>query len=251
MIYIGSKRRISKFIIPIMLEEANKKGITTWIEPFVGGGNSIDKVPSTFRRIGIDINPHSIQALIAIRDLVDELPDNVSEDQYKQIKHTEPEPINSWIRFVCSFGGIFEKTYARNKNNSNYAARGVRNARKQSPNIQGVELINGDYSMFNDFKNCLIYCDPPYEGVSSYKTPPFNHSKFWQWCREMSKNNLVFVSEYNAPDDFECVWQGSIKTNFASQRKTATGVAVEKLFKHEPAGSRISRPATHNKARCK
>ena len=32
---------------------------------------------------------------------------------------------------------------------------------------------------------------------------------------------------------FECVWQGEIKTNFASGRKQATHNAVEKLFKVE------------------
>ena len=47
----------------------------------------------------------------------------------------------------------------------------------------------------------------------------------------MSENNLVFVSEYKAPDDFICVWQGEVKTNFASQRDKATHKAVEKLFK--------------------
>ena len=46
-----------------------------------------------------------------------------------------------------------------------------------------------------------------------------------------AKGNSVFVSEYNAPEDFELVWQGEIKTNFSSQRKEATHKAVEKLFK--------------------
>ena len=36
MKYMGSKNRIAKFILPIMLNEANGKGITTWVEPFVG-----------------------------------------------------------------------------------------------------------------------------------------------------------------------------------------------------------------------
>ena len=34
-----------------------------------------------------------------------------------------------------------------------------------------------------------------------------------------------------APDDFICVWEGEVKTNFASQRDEATHKAVEKLFK--------------------
>lgn len=108
MKYMGSKSRIAKHILPIMLDDAEKHGITTWIEPFVGGGNMIDKVPDRMRRIGIDCNPHTIAAMLAIRDMVDNLPDNVSEDEYRSIKGKPADPISSWIRFVCSFGGIFE-----------------------------------------------------------------------------------------------------------------------------------------------
>ena len=32
MTYMGSKARIAKHILPIMLEEAEKHGITTWVE---------------------------------------------------------------------------------------------------------------------------------------------------------------------------------------------------------------------------
>ena len=45
MKYMGSKNRIAKHILPIMLAEAEKHNITTWVEPFVGGGGMIDKVP--------------------------------------------------------------------------------------------------------------------------------------------------------------------------------------------------------------
>ena len=38
MKYMGSKNRIAKAILPIMLQEADRRGITTWVEPFVGGG---------------------------------------------------------------------------------------------------------------------------------------------------------------------------------------------------------------------
>jgi DNA adenine methylase len=231
MIYMGSKNRIAKYILPIMLKEASKKDITTWVEPFVGGANMIDKVPSNFQRIGIDYNPHAIAALTAIRDFIDNLPTEVSEEYYKEIKNAEPEPIKSWVRFVCSFGAKLDNGFARNKVGQNYANAGANNAKKQSPNLQGVKFINGSYDEYSDFKNCLIYCDPPYKGTTSYKTGAFDHDKFWQWCRDMSKNNVVFVSEYEAPYDFICVWQGEVKTNFASQRDEATHKAVEKLFR--------------------
>lgn len=227
---MGSKARIAKHILPIMLAECEKRGITTWVEPFVGGANMIDKVPDTFERVGYDLNLHTIAALIGIRDHVEELPDNVSEDFYKSIKKTEAHPINSWIRFECSFGAKLDNGYARNAKLANYAQMGLNLALKQSPKIQNVDFICDSYENL-DFESCLVYCDPPYQGTAGYKTGAFDHDKFFEWCREQAKKNVVFVSEYNAPDDFECVWQGEIKTNFASNRKSATHKAVEKLFK--------------------
>lgn len=219
-----------------MLAEAEKQGITHWVEPFVGGANMIDKVPSTFKRIGYDINPHTIEALIAIRDLVDELPDSVSEAEYNKVKFSDNnDPIWSLVRFGASFGGKFDGGFARgfnsDGNSRDYWQETVRNAKKQSPKLQGVRFSEMTYEDVG-VSNALIYCDPPYQGTTSYKTAPFDHDNFFQWCRDMKvKGNVVFVSEYNAPDDFECVWQGEIKTNFASSRKKATHTAVEKLFK--------------------
>lgn len=227
---MGSKNRIAKHILPIMLTEAEKHGVTKWVEPFVGGANMIDKVPDTFDRIGYDFNPHTIAALIGIRDHVEELPNNVSEDFYKSIKKTEAHPINSWIRFECSFGADLDGGYARNKEGRNYAEKGKNLAIKQSPKIQNVDFICDSYENL-DFENCLIYCDPPYQGARGYKTGSFDHDKFFEWCREQAKNNIVFVSEYNTPDDFIEVWRGEIKTNFASNRKVATHNAIEKLFR--------------------
>ena len=229
---MGSKNRIAKHILPIMLAEAEKHGITRWVEPFVGGANMIDKVPSTFKRDGYDINPHTIEALIAIRDLVDELPESVSEAEYKALKGTPPNPISSWVRIAVSYGGIFESKLAADKTGlRDYTQEAKRNALKQSPLLQGVTLGVLSYENINA-ENSLIYCDPPYQGTTGYKTGAFDHDKFFQWCRDMkAKCNIVYVSEYNDPDDFECVWQGEVKTNFASTRKQATHTAVEKLFK--------------------
>ena len=58
MKYMGSKNRIAKHILPIMLAECEKQGITKWVEPFVGGANMIDKVEGP--RIGNDSNPYLI-----------------------------------------------------------------------------------------------------------------------------------------------------------------------------------------------
>lgn len=235
MIYMGSKNRIANFILPIMLKEADEKGITTWIEPFVGGANIIDKVPNDFKRIGIDNNEHTIKALIAIRDLVNDLPDEVTVEYYNSLKGTKPDPITSLIRFGASFGGKFESGYARSFTDKgilrNHWGEAKRNAQKQSIKLQGVKFTVGSYEECSNFENCLIYCDPPYKGTTSYGIEVFDYDKFWNWCRKMNEKNLIFISEYEAPNDFISIWEGVLKTNFASQRKKATHNAVEKLFK--------------------
>lgn len=242
MKYMGSKNRIAKHILPIMLKEMEDKGYTAWVEPFVGGGNMIDKVPNKYKRIGIDLNGHVIQALTDIRDKPEQLPEKFSFEERKYWREQGPTEFMSWACIVTSFGGDLLGGFAREKPTSqsaikrgfvrNFIREGLDNAIKQSPKIQGVEFICCSYKDLSSVTNSLIYCDPPYQGTTGYKTGEFNHEEFFDWCRGMkSKGNSVFVSEYNAPEDFESVWQGEIKTNFSSQRKEATHRAVEKLFK--------------------
>ena len=124
MKYMGSKNRIAKHLLPIMLAECEKHNINKWIEPFVGGANMIDKVPDSFERVGYDLNPHTIAALIGIRDHVDNLPSLVSEEYYNSIKNKDPHIIDSWIKYECAFGSVLGGGYARNKEGRNYAEKG-------------------------------------------------------------------------------------------------------------------------------
>ena len=62
MKYMGSKNRIAKHILPIMLKD--RKDGQYWVEPFVGGANMIDKVAGN--RIGADVNESLIMCLKAL-----------------------------------------------------------------------------------------------------------------------------------------------------------------------------------------
>lgn len=48
MKYIGSKKRISKYIRPILQEYIDKNNISIYYEPFVGGSNMIDEIKFLF-----------------------------------------------------------------------------------------------------------------------------------------------------------------------------------------------------------
>ena len=47
--------------------------------------------------------------------------------------------------------------------------------------------------------------------------------------RELSKTHKVFISEQNAPDDFECVWSKSFKRMLDVNKENVFEV-VEKLY---------------------
>ena len=198
MKYMGSKNRIAKHLLPIMLKEAEKHGITKWVEPFVGGANMIDKVPDSFERVGYDLNGHVVQALIDIRDNPKDLLDKFSAEERNFWKKQEPKSLYSHACIITSFGADLNGGYAREKGSDETTFCGYekRNALKQSPKIQNVQFICDSYENL-DFENCLIYCDPPYKNATGYKTGEFDHDKFYDWCREQAKKNIVFDKRAN------------------------------------------------------
>jgi len=80
-------------------------------------------------------------------------------------------------------------------------------------------------------KNSIIYCDPPYAATTEYRDT-FDQAQFWDWCRQQSKaGHQVFISEYNAPEDFKCIWEKGAKTTFSWYAENlSTKESVERLF---------------------
>lgn len=233
MKYMGSKNRIAKYIIPIMLAE--RKVGQWWVEPFVGGGNIIDKIEG--KRLGADLNHFVIDALGSIRDYIDELPKNnkeFTEEDYNRMRSTiwykDVYTHRGYLGFTCSFGAKWGGVWARDrKGNRDFMAEAYKNALKQSPRLQGVKLVNIGYRDLGLPPNSLIYCDPPYQGCSQY-LDKFDSESFFQWCRDkVREGHTVFVSEYDAPKDFECIYQREIISSVgqADKRKKV----VEKLFR--------------------
>ena len=74
---------------------------------------------------------------------------------------------------------------------------------QQLEQLERLELSSKDYRKVKIPKGAIIYCDIPYNGTAEYKQDSFNHVEFWQWVRNKSKTNKVYISEYNAPDDFK------------------------------------------------
>ena len=230
MKYQGSKTRIAKDILQIILPV---RGDRVWVEPFVGGGNVIDKV--TGRRIGADINKWAIEALTIIRDRAEDLPKNNTEftkEDYKKIKQGEEHEFKAIAGFCYSFAGKWLEVWARG-GGRDFVKETYYSLNKQKPLLQGVELICCAYNELKIPENSLIYCDPPYQNTKKYnKVKNFNYSEFWDWAEEKARNHIVFVSELNAPEKWVEVWSKNIiYTTSKSRQKNPT--KTEKLFIHE------------------
>lgn len=136
------------------------------------------------------------------------------------------------MEFFASFcNGGFPRGYAKNTDKRDYYNEAYRNLAAQAPDLKGIEFRCQNYWELEDVKGAVIYLDPPYQGTKQYgykRQEPMDYTKFWNWVRELSKDNYVFISEQSAPEDFEVVWEQEVKrtTNKANNFK-----AVEKLFR--------------------
>lgn len=229
MRYLGSKNRISKQLKPIIEKELHGKEL--YIEPFVGGANMIDKIDFD-NKIGSDINEYLIELLKKVRDNVEDLPTNISEELYVKVKYNK-ESYSKWyvgcIGFCATFGARWFEGYARDRKTGRDIPReGVNNLIKQAPQLKGIDFRHGGYEQYKDVKNAVIYCDIPYQGTTRYKDS-FDQEKFFNFIKGLDKSNTILVSEYNINDEcFEQIWEKEVKVNIDKKNITTKR---EKLYK--------------------
>lgn len=234
MKYMGSKQRLAKDISPIINKYIKDYNINTYIEPFVGGANMMEYIVCD-NRIGSDNNEYLITMW---NDLQAgwQPPEKMTREMYNDIKNNKDEYSKALVAIAgfCAtynakwFGGYAGVVKTKINTLRDYYDEAVRNILKQTDKLTNVEFIHTDYTYFTEYKNALIYCDPPYQGTTQYgSSKEFDYEKFWSWVRKMSVSNAVFVSEYNAPDDFECIYEKTLTTTLdKNSRKQDT----EKLF---------------------
>jgi site-specific DNA-adenine methylase len=236
---MGSKNRISKYIVPIIQKYIDDSGYEKYYEPFCGGANVIDKI-SCKQRYGSDIHKYLIALLKKAADGTSDFPLHISEEEYKLVRDNKDD-YEDWyvglVGFCATFSGKWFNGYARGFKDDGVTLRDVpnetiRNIIKQAPNLKDIQFSCCDFRAITDIKESVIYCDIPYKNTTKYAVAAFPYNEFYDWCRAMSKNNIVIVSEYSMPEDFECIWQKTVKTSVDSNKKAndEKNNRVEKLF---------------------
>lgn len=243
MIYQGSKERLSKYILPFIQNCIDDNNMQTYVEPFVGGANIIDKVKCHYR-IGFDRNHWVITLLKYMHEdpVLSLAPEDCSFELYAKVResynkktHEFTDEEKAMIGYFASYGGRFyDGGYARAKGRNMYAER-LACARKQAPFLSDISFIEGSYqetckalTVLHDNESCLIYCDPPYANTKQYGVT-FNSESFYIWVEELSKKYFVLVSEYSMPSTFVRLWSKECKVMQKSDRQQAE-VATEGLY---------------------
>lgn len=249
MNYMGSKSRIAKYIVPIIQKEIDDNDIHYYIEPMCGGLNIIDKIMCD-RKFAYDFNKYLIYLFIHVKS-GGILPDVITKDEYDSVraawyKDNVDREFPDWyigcVGWLCSFsgrgfdGGYSYDGYEKRKDGTvkyrNYYQERKSNLLKQfrQPLCQDIMFGISDYRDLDSLGGYVIYCDPPYFLTKQFaNSKSFNHEEFWKKMRDWSKDNIVLISELEAPEDFKCIWEQEVSRSIKANDKSK---AVEKLFRY-------------------
>ena len=228
--YYGGKQKISRDVANAIAEVSRRscKSFSSYVELFGGMGSVMLELleKGEFAQYTLnDVHPavyrlwkHSKKGWVPSGE--------ISKDKWnllKQTASTADSPLHAYAGFGCSFGGqYFSGFYER------LAKTAFRKLSKTAPKVHQYKSVlkvrNREYRAYKNIKGCVVYCDPPYAYHNShadsncYARSGFRADKFWKFARKLSKNNLVFISESEAPSDFRVVWEKTITNTMAKGR---------------------------------
>lgn len=229
-----------KYLLPILTKDMD--GDTVFCDLFGGGMNVVCDIPCPIK-IVVDYNKYVIALWKELQENgMKQIPTEVSEELYNKVKydylnHTRyySDYFIGYVGTCCSFGGSWFNGYARfnpNKNEDHIkeAYNGLKKQVESFKYLDGTTFLYASYDEIPLFENEIVYCDPPYASTKKYESD-FDNDAFWEWARKASKKvKHLYISEYDAPDDFECVWEMKKKDGLGRKKGKKQNVKIEKLF---------------------
>ena len=243
--YHGGKQRIGKKLAEIIydesiiIEEEEDFVIKGYCEPFCGMLGVYQHTTELFSnhtpklkyKAG-DINK-SVVKMWQEAQTGWKPPTKCTKKQFDTLKYDgKSSAIKGFVGHVCTYRGVYFDGFFQHKPSK--INNNVQNVMRIGKQVQNVQFSSGMYTQYSNLKNYVIYCDPPYkeatqryfEGIGYTDRLDFDHKKFWEWCRKMAENNIVFVSEYSAPPDIEKIFSSSHRLTSSNKDNKR----VEKLY---------------------
>ena len=239
--YHGGKQRLGKQLAEIIVDtsleiaEDEDFDIAGYCEPFCGMLGVYRHIPELFEEEGYDdleyLAGDENGSVIKMWQAVQKgwkPPVTCSEKKYNELKNAPDSALKGFIGHQCSFGGQFFNGYSRKYDKTKSPNKASKRVISIANELLDVKFYNVDYQQFSNLRNFVIYCDPPYANTICRYNETFDSNKFFRWCQKMSKHNIIFISEYQAPRGFECIYK-SKKVNKSCDRRTKCS-NNEKLF---------------------
>ena len=129
------------------------------------------------------------------------------------------------------FNGFANYNPKRKEDHVKEAYNGIMKQIKDFKYIEETIFLHDFYSNPKYKNGSVVYCDPPYLNTKRYISD-FRHDIFWDWVRFMAteKKCFMYVSEYEAPNDFKCIWEKEKKDGMGSSTTGISKTKIEKLF---------------------
>lgn len=216
MVYMGSKNKYAKYIVPILQKCIDDNNVKLYIEPFVGGANIIDKIKCE-NRYGFDRS----DTLIALLSLAAEDFDKVMKDGNRELWDKGKAYVKDGImpedmtlaeigamEFFASYSnGGFPRGYAKNTATRNYYNEAYRNLEKQAPNLKNIQFKCASYDTISteDLEGAVIYCFD--------KDTEILTSNGWKFLKDINIEEDTFLSR--EPDTKQLAYLKAIyKTSY-------------------------------------
>ena len=227
--WVGGKRQLLDDLTPLF-----PKRITSYCEPFLGGGSVLFKLQPDIAYVN-DINSELIQMYEVIRDNVDELIALLGEHsneeehfyrvrdwdrdkkQYEQLTEVQKAARVIYLNKTC-YNGLFRVNNAGEFNtpfghykNPNIVNEPVLRAVSSYFGRAQVTFSSVDYAqvLADVEKETFVYLDPPYDPVSgtanftSYAKGGFDRQeqiRLRQCCDELNRHGIKFMLSNSATD---------------------------------------------------
>lgn len=227
---MGGKSRVSKEVSQAILNHTDNR--ERYYEPFIGGGAIAEKMGSHFKEAHYsDLHQDLILMWDAVVNDGWEPPSELTEEEYTALRLAGPSPLRAFAGFACSFGGKFYGGYARSKK-THYPSTGRRSVLRGRSMAGQVKTTytHGSYEALEVRPGDVVYCDPPYQETTGYKTGAFDNPTFWKIAEGWTEAGAtVFVSEYQAPEGWTPIWekQQTISLNGGTDRDKKS---IERLY---------------------
>lgn len=211
--YHGGKQKLGKQIALNIYDEIKGFNTKGYCEPFAGMlgvyQHIVELLPSDITFLAGDINESVIKMWNETTYNRWKPPVECDENYYDELKKLpESSAEKGFIGHHYSFGGQyfmgFREKYGIKRHSSQSSQKVLSISQKMKE--KNCKFTSGSYDQFSGLKNFIIYCDPPYANSflkyydDKRQKINFDTNEFWEWVLEMSKNNIVFVSEYSIPD---------------------------------------------------